>query len=213
MGIVELIAVYVYMKMHANSHLSISAIISRTRLIWVPFFAFLFFGEHFTLPIYIGMGVLLAGLMVASSPHKLFVDKGITFAYLSAFIIGINAAQMKMNTPFASPSVLLIFLTFPTSIILPFAIKRAKKEIPHFFKDRLGIKIAAGAVNIISIYTFTLALKTGPVSIINAIYQATMIFAVLAGIFILGEKEDMRRKLFGTGVALIGILVLSFSGI
>jgi len=44
MGLSELACVYVYMKMHANSHLSISAIISRTRLIWVPFFAFLLLG-------------------------------------------------------------------------------------------------------------------------------------------------------------------------
>jgi len=213
MGLSELACVYVYMKMHANSHLSISAIISRTRLIWVPFFAFLLLGERFNLSVYIGMLVLLVGLMMASSPHKLFIDKGIMYAYLSAFLIGINATQMKMNTPFASASVLLIFLTLPTSLIIPLTIKNAQKKITHFFSGQIIAKLAAAIVNILSIYTFTLALKTGPVSIINAIYQATMIFAVLAGIFILGEKEDILRKLLGTAAALVGIIVLSLSGI
>ena len=66
-----------------------------------------------------------------------------------------------------------------------------------------------GATNIIALYLFALALKTGPVSTINALYQSSMILSVLAGIFLLNEKENILRKLLGTGITLIGVLLLS----
>lgn len=48
-GFTEFISVYLYMQMHKYSHLSISTIVSRTRMIWIPIIAFLFFGEHLKL--------------------------------------------------------------------------------------------------------------------------------------------------------------------
>ncbi|MGH7245299.1 MAG: EamA family transporter, partial [Candidatus Levyibacteriota bacterium] len=73
----------------------------------------------------------------------------------------------------------------------------------------LPTKIAAGIVNVLSIYLLTLALKVGPISIVSAIYQGMMVFGVLAGIFILGEKEDIKKKLIGTAIAMAGVILLS----
>src|SRR5438309_2773777 len=46
LGLTEWIAAYWLMKMHAFSHLSISTILSRTRLIWVPLIGFFLLREQ-----------------------------------------------------------------------------------------------------------------------------------------------------------------------
>src|SRR5690348_3021602 len=69
LGLVELVSIYVFMKMHAFTHLSISTIISRTRLIWVPLIAFFFLGESLKVIEYVGIAVLFLGLSIAVSPH------------------------------------------------------------------------------------------------------------------------------------------------
>src|SRR5258708_36226215 len=103
MGATEFVSVYFYMKMHAYSHLSVSTILSRTRLIWIPLIAFFFIGEHLKITTYIGIIILFIGLIIATAPKKLQFDKGQTYAYLAAFIIAINTVQLKTNTHFASP--------------------------------------------------------------------------------------------------------------
>lgn len=50
LGFTEWISIYLYMKMHAYNHLSISTILSRTRLIWVPIIGFFLFQERLSTP-------------------------------------------------------------------------------------------------------------------------------------------------------------------
>lgn len=46
LGVTEFVSVYVFTKMHSLTELSLSSIISRLRLVWVPFFAFVLLGER-----------------------------------------------------------------------------------------------------------------------------------------------------------------------
>lgn len=107
-GFTEFISVYLYMKMHMYSHLSISTIISRTRLIWIPAIAFLFLGEHLKSVEYLGIIVLFVGLSIVVSPNKLFIDKGAIYANLAAFMIAINTILFKLAFPYASNSLILV---------------------------------------------------------------------------------------------------------
>ena len=50
LGLTEWIAGYWYMKMHEHSHLSISSILSRTRLIWVPILAYFILHQRLKTP-------------------------------------------------------------------------------------------------------------------------------------------------------------------
>lgn len=209
LGVSEFVSIYLYMKMHKYSHLSISTILSRTRLIWIPLIAFLFAGEHLTSITYIGIAVLFIGLAVATAPHKLKFDKGQIYAYSGAFLIAINAVLLKMAQPFASEPLLIVFLTLPITFLYPLLVKNRNKRLKHFFTHKRWAKFGGGVASVASIYFFAYALKVGPVSIVNGIYQATMILSVLAGIFILGEKEDVTRKIIGSVITLIGVLLLS----
>src|SRR5260221_2042518 len=90
LGIVEAISIYVYMKQHAFTSLSISTIISRTRLIWTALFAFVFLGEHVSLMAYLGMVILFFGLSIGTAPRKIMADKGIKYSYFSATLISVS---------------------------------------------------------------------------------------------------------------------------
>jgi drug/metabolite transporter (DMT)-like permease len=209
LGASEFISMFFYMRMHKYSHLSISTILSRTRLIWIPIIAFLIAGEHLMPLTYLGIAVLFIGLAVASAPHKLGKDKGQLYAYISAFFIAINVVVFKMAQPFASDPLLIVFLTLPITLFYPVIISKRKKRIYTFFSYGILPKVGAGVASVVSIYFFARALDGGPATIVNGIYQATLVLSVMAGIFILGEKEDMSRKIAGSVITLIGVLLLS----
>lgn len=209
LGIIEFIAAYILMKMHTYSHLSISTIISRTRLIWVPVIAFFLFNEALRASQYIGIGVLFVGLSVATSPNQIFADKGLKFAYLSALTIALVNIFMKLASPYANTSVLMVFMAFPSVILFPLIMKEPKKRITISLKLNLPMKILAGFVNALSMFLLAKAISLGPVSIVTALYQGMMITSVLAGIFILKERENIGKKIIGSVISLIGVLLLT----
>lgn len=208
-GFTEFISVYLYMKMHKYSHLSISTIISRTRLIWIPFIAFLFFGEHLKLVEYLGIATLFVGLSIVIAPHKLFIDKGAVYANLAAFMIAINTIMFKLALPYASNSVILVAFCLPSVILFPPLMKNAKSRIIKEAKKNFLFKIAGIFANVVSTYLFIWALHVGEVSKVNAVYQSMMILSVLAGIFILNERKDIFKKLLGSVVTVIGVILLT----
>ncbi len=208
-GFTEFISVYLYMQMHKYSHLSISTIISRTRLVWIPLIAFLFFGEHLKLMEYLGIAILFIGLSIVVAPHKLFVDKGAIYANLAAFIIAINTILFKLSLPFASNSLILVAFCLPSVILFPIFMKNAKKRIIKGARKNLMLKLIGIVCNILSSYFIIWALHTGEVSKVNAIYQSMMIFSVLAGIIILKEKQDILKKLIGSIITIAGVILLT----
>lgn len=208
-GLTEFISVYFYMKMHKYTHLSISTILSRTRLIWVPVIAFLFFGERLSNLEYIGILILFFGLSIAVAPHKLFLDKGSFYANLAAFMIGVNTVLLKESVSYASTPVIMMFFSLPAVILFPIFMKNAKKRLIDQNLDRKLPKLAGVGANVIALFLLMAALRVGDVSRVNGLYQGMLVFGVLGGIILLKERQDIKRKLLGTAVTIIGILLLT----
>lgn len=210
-GISEFIGGYFYMKMHSYTHLSISTILSRTRLIWVPILAFFIVSESMKLSDYIGILVTFIGVSVIMAPKKLFVDKGSLYANLSAFFIAFNVVLLKLATPYASTAVIVAFEAMPAIILYPLFMKDTKKRFVSLTKTRLPLKISAAGVSVLQIFIFAYALNFGDASKINAVYQGMLIFSVLAGIIFLHERSDVRKKLIGAAITILGVITLSNS--
>lgn len=209
LGIVEVLSAYVFMKMHAASHLSISSLIIRTRLVWVPLIAFLFLGEKLLPREYVGVFILFFGLTVAISPHKLVYDRGVKLAYLSGFIIGILTVIMKAAATVTSTPVVVMAMSLPTVILFPLLMKSPTVRLTSVFTHNGGVKILAAMSNVVSMFFYTFALKLGPVSKVTAIYQGMLVVSVLAGIVVLGEREDVVKKLIGSAGVMVGALLLT----
>lgn len=210
LGITEFASVYLYMKMHQYSHLSISTILSRTRLIWIPFIAFFFLGENLKLSEYVGILLLFLGVSATVAPHKLFMDKGAMYANIAAFVIAINVVLLKIAAPVASGSVILFFYSLPSVILFPLLMKDAKTRLLENTRKNVMPKMIAALASVGAGYFLILALKTGDVSKVNAIYQGMMVTGVLAGILFLKERHDILRKLLGTALAIVGIIFLTW---
>ena len=209
MGLTDGIAAYWYMKMHENTHLSISSILSRTRLIWVPILAFFLIHENLKLTEYLGIIILFAGLCIVVSPKKLFIDKGATYANLAAFMVALNIIITTMALPYGSNGVINAATALTPAILLPFFIKNSTHRMKKMFQKNLLIKLSAIAFNVISIYVFTQALRFGNSGKVTAIYQGMIIVSILAGIIFLKERDDIGKKLIGATITIIGVIVLS----
>jgi len=208
-GVSEWLAVYWLMKMHAFSHLSLSTILSRTRLIWVPIIGFFILKENLRLTEYIGIAILFIGVSITVAPRKLFIDKGAIYANLAAFMIAFNIVITKLTLPFGSNSVINALMVFPSVILFPLFMKNAKERMFLVFNKNSVLKPFAIGINIISVYLFTIALRAGDASKVTAIYQGMMIVSVLAGIVFLREREGILRKLLGTTIVLVGVFLLN----
>lgn len=209
LAITEGLGAFWLMKMHSYSHLSISTILSRTRIMWVPVFAFLLLGEALTIPQYIGILILFVGLSIVIAPNKLFVDKGALYANLAAFMIALNWVFLKMSLPFGSASVLNALMLLPLIILLPILFKNVRRNMNFIKQEHFSLKSIAILFNVLSIYFTTWALAVGQASTVTALYQSMMVFSVLAGIIFLKEREDITKKLIGTAATLIGVFLLT----
>lgn len=208
-GLTETLSVYLYMKMHKFTHLSISTILSRTRLIWVPLIAFLFFGERLSNQGYIGIVLLFLGLSVAVAPHKFFLDKGAIYANLAALMIAANTILLKQSVSLASTPVIMMFFSLPSVILFPLFMKNVKKRLIDQNLNQKIPKIMGTGANVVALFLLMAALKIGDVSRINGLYQGTLVIGVLGGIILLKERQDTLRKLTGTAITIIGILLLT----
>jgi drug/metabolite transporter (DMT)-like permease len=211
LGLVELLSTYVFMKMHAFNELSISSIISKTRLVWIPMIAFVFLRESLRTLEYAGIFVVFMGLSIATSPRRLFIDKGVKLAYASGFMTAIVATLMKASSSLASVSLLGACSAFPTALLLPLLIKNGKQRTTTSIRDNIAIKIAATLTNIIAMYFYVFALREGPVSTVTAIYQGMMIVSIGGGIILLREREDVTKKIVGGLATLGGALLITWA--
>lgn len=207
-GLTEFVSVYFYMKMHAYSELSISSILSRSRMVWIPVVAFLLFGEVLNLTQYLGILVLFIGLSLAISPRRWFIDKGAIYANIAAVIIALNVVLLKEATPYASPSVLIIAMSLPSVFLFPLFMRNPFKRLASFSKEKFGLKAFSVVIQFLSAYFLVIALQKGEVSIVNSIYQGMMIFSVLAGIIFLKERTNIFKKISGSIIALLGVVLL-----
>lgn len=209
LGLTEWISMYFYMKMHSYTHLSISSLLSRTRLIWIAILAFIFVGEKLKLTEYIGIAILFSGLSIVVAPKKLATDKGARFASIAAFIIALNVVIIKLALPYASNGVINALTSLPSIFLFPLFMKNATKKIPVMMRTNFRLKSLAIGVNAIGLFLFTIAIRMGDPSKVSGIYNGMLIFSVLAGIIFLKERENIGRKLVGTAITIVGVLLLT----
>ncbi|MBI2335050.1 EamA family transporter [Candidatus Daviesbacteria bacterium] len=209
LGFIEPLAVYTFMKMHEHTHLSISSIVSRSRMIWVAVIAFLFLGESLKLIDYIGIVILFLGLSMAIAPHRIFIDKGIKISLLMSLIAAVVVVLIKAVSSDVSLPVIITWMSLPSVFIIPLFMKTPQSRIKGFVSNKWGLKVLFNIFNFFAFYGYTLAIKHGSVSIVTAIYHGMTIFAVIAGIIFLREREDIAKKIIGAIVTFLGVFLLA----
>ncbi len=206
-GLTELFSVYVFMKMHALTELSISSIISRLRVVWSPILAYLLIGERLNVSEYAGIVAIFAGIAVVSSPKEIKRDKGIKTAFLFSFSSALLSTVLKNVSGLASSEFIVMSQGILPLIVLPFLMQKPAKQITMVAVKKFPQMIAAGAFNIISSFLLVKALAVADASKVVGLYQAMTIFSVFYGIFILKEKEKITQKIIGVVIVVVGIVL------
>ena len=208
LGVVEFFSVYVFMKMHAHTHLSISTIVTRLRLVWVPILAYIFLREQLSEKDYLGIVIIFLGQSVIVSPRKFMIDKGIRLAFYSSFATAALALVMKKASELFPTAVITASMGIPTLLGYPFFMKDWRCRISSLWKKNRIPIIIATIFNALAMYFLIWALKLGGVSKVTAIYQSSLLFGVIVGIISLKEKDNIGKKIVGGVITVLGILLL-----
>lgn len=210
LGGIEVVGMYAYMRMHAASALSISSLVQRSRILWTAILAAVFVGETFTLMEVSGLLVLFVGVSVVALPHKLRHDKGVQFAYISAILFSITTVMIKATIGSIPPAAQVAGLAFPSVIVFPMFTRGFRNRLKRFTQDRFWMKLFAAFTNVIQLFLSVYALAVGPAAKSSAVFQGSLVLSVFAGIILLGEREDLRRKLLGSALVLLGIATMTW---
>jgi drug/metabolite transporter (DMT)-like permease len=205
-GISELFSVYVFMKMHAYTDLSISSVISRLRVIWSPLLAWFLVDERLSLTQYFGISAIFIGIAIVTSPKQLREDKGIRIALLFSLSSAILSTVMKGASALASTELVIVSQGLLPLFVLPFLMKQGVLRIWDSVSQKFPQIALAGAFNIASSYLLVEAMRVTDVSKAVGVYQAMTLFSVYYGIFILNERDKLRQKLIGSLIVIIGVI-------
>lgn len=208
LGVVEFMSIYLHMKMHRLNELSISSVIQRLKFAWVPIIAFLLLGEKLSMLNYTGMVIIFIGLTVVVPIRKLGSSQAIKIAVLTSLVQSILAVIMKIASDYLSTPAIPIVMGLPSLILFPALVSDFKRRSKNFWKANTTPLVGMAIMSVASLYLFVTALRIGDTSRVTGVYYAMMFTSVLAGIFLLKEKENVYRKIFGSLIILSGIYFL-----
>jgi len=207
-GLAEFFTVYIYMKMHSFSELSISTIISQLRLVWVPVVAFLLLKEKLATIEYLGIVFIFIGQVVVAFPKKFSLSKGVKYALISSFLVSINVVMVKVATPIFPLPYIVVAMSAPSVIGYPIIMKSGLKRIIAYSDTALKKVSIAAAFNALAIVFLLLALRYGPVSSAVGVFQGISVLGVAAGIIFLKERGNVLGKIAGGAIVLLGMYFL-----
>lgn len=208
LGFTELIAIYLYMKMHAHTELSISSIIVRLRVILVPLVAFIFLGERLSTLQYFGVTAVFAGCLVVTGMKHIRSTKGVWYALGFVLVNSVSNVLMKYASGIASVSIVSAAFSFPSAVLIPVIMQSAHSRIHLHFKPIFKQTLLAAGFNIVTMFTMVMAYRTSSVSQVNSVFQAITSLAVVVGIFALNERDHKWLKLLGAALTTLGIILL-----
>jgi drug/metabolite transporter (DMT)-like permease len=208
LGFSELAGVYLYMKMHSHTELSISSILSRLRVLLVPMFAFVFLGERLTTLQYIGIITIFTGCLVVVGMKNNRSTKGIWYALAFVIVNTFSTLLLKSASSVASTAIVSAAFSFPAAVLIPLIMKSPRKRITFSTSILFKPTLLAAALNIITMYALVTSYQLAPAGQINGVFQGVTTLSVVFGIIFLHEKDHKLLKIIGGVLTTIGIILL-----
>lgn len=170
--------------------------------------ASIFLSEKLT-PIQItGTIILFIGILIVSKKHKtgrFTFDKYFLMMLLSGVFLGIlitSERYLQKTTGFTTGTILSWWSVCITLGLVTFF---TKNKHTYTNKDLL----ITGSLRFLQNLSWVLLVYTvGNLSIVSAITTFKVVLMFILGALFLGEKEDLKRKIFGSIVAVIGLLIM-----
>ena len=208
LGLSELVGVYLYMKMHAVTELSVSSIISRFRVISLPIFAFIFLGERLSMLQYVGIMTIFTGCLVVAGMKHVRGTKGIWYALGFVLVNSLSTVLMKSASSTASIAIVNTAFSLPAAVLIPVIMKNSLSRIHLTVKPILKSTLFASAFNILTMYCLVRAYQLASASQVNSVFQGVTSLAVVVGIMLFNEHDHKLLKVIGALLTTLGIILL-----
>lgn len=209
LGMLNALNLYLFMRMHEVTELSVSAIITQLRIVWVPLLAVLLVSETLSANDYVGILLIFTAVLLLKTPKNLIFDKAASIAFLFSFTTSLLTVLLKQTSSFSPPSLIIFCMSFPAVFLIPIIFK---KDNLYFFNDwqkTFHQKLIIALLSILLIYAMLFAFKSGgSVGKVNAIVQSMSVLTAFAGIKLLKEKENSLKKVVAIFTIIVGILIL-----
>lgn len=176
----------------------------------VGFFgALLFLGEQFSIIKLAGAALTIGSslLLVYKNP-TLRINRPVIYAFICAILLGVASVVDKPASAQLSSTIYTFLIWVLPLIIIAFP----KVEKRQFLKEFQigGWKVALTALlNVLGFICFIQAITLTDASRVIPIIYTSSIFTVLGGIFFLGERDHIGRKILAAIVACTGIALLT----
>ncbi len=196
---------------YKTEDLSTLNILSRISLVISFFAGILLLSEQATAYKYSGVGLILLGIIIMFyEGKKIKITKGLLFALLSGLFFGLTAYFDKRFLEYASP-VTLLFLFNVLSVSLFIFRPRSIKAIVPILKRYKWLIILSRITAVVGFYLQIWSLSKANISIIGTNFETFyLISTAIIGMFVFKEKLGIRKKIIGSGLCILGVILLNF---
>ncbi|MFH1244625.1 MAG: DMT family transporter [bacterium] len=208
MGFTELVSVYLFMKMHSHSDLSLSSIFTRLRIIWTPIVGFLILGEILSPLQYLGILVIFLGCSLIYFIHNNGSRRGLIYALVFSLVNACSNVFVKQASVYASSSMITILFSIPAALFIPVIMRNGRTRISHNLVPVMRPLFAASLFNALTMFTLVTALHLAPAGQVTGISQGVATLSIFSGIFILGERDHKLIKFLAGLITTTGIILL-----
>ena len=190
---------------------SVVFLVGRLSNVSIFLLGWLFLGDGINTPKLLGLLLTVVGsIAVSYQKGKLQFNKGILYSLLPVIFITTAFLFDKQATAYFSPFVFIFFQQILEVIFSFFGIKN-KNEIKELFISKKQLIIPAILCFVIGYGGFISLLGRNQLSVLPLTYETTVFLgSMILGVLYLKEKVQLKQKLLGSALAIIGIILLSF---
>jgi drug/metabolite transporter (DMT)-like permease len=184
---------------------------SVTGRLWNVVGAYVFLHEAITLKMILGAMLILGGAMLTRYEKKKFVlNRGVLIVLISAFLFGMGDINgYFVLRSYDSTNFLVYSYLLPVAALLLLHPSSFNKIKYYFRKDRAIKVILLGLCDTFGMLTLYLAYQVGRnAAVIGPLRSTNIIVTVILAIIILRERTNIKNKLIGAAIAVVGVVLL-----
>lgn len=198
-------------KAYKTEDISNINILSQVSLV-IPFLMGTVF-LHETVNVYKVLGIvsiILGVIVIFSEGKKIHLAPAYLLALVAGISFGITGYFNKLTLVYMNPLSLLFIYNLAETILLLFLPKTLKDVKPILKKYKWKILISRLAV-VTGFYFLIWSIQLGSISVVNVNFETSLLLStVFIGIILLNEKRNVAKKMAGSLLCAIGIILLNF---
>lgn len=203
---------------HALKETEISQVetIATTRSVWFMILGIFVLGEKVNLSNFLGIALIFAGLIIIYWNKGSFKSFGKPHLFTLIYALLISSAYALDKIALNSFSVALyqVIVYVVPAIFTVMFIPKTFGKLKYFLrpqKNTLRILLSAVLQMISTLALYAAYKYGGDLSVVGPLAQTSTVLTILIGIVILKERWNLKRKIIGVILSLVGVALLKLS--